>query len=149
MLLMQQEEYFLLFCLKKRKFQPLALIHPTIYLKETAIKEALRRAETIFKLANEWIFNEYILKKSGNYTQLKENSELQYETEYVLHGKPSDIENLKSTVLQLLLLRETANYIYLCSNPGKSGEAEALAVAIALAAYSPTTNSLDVRIFFS
>ena len=35
------------------------------------------------------------------------------------------------------MLRETANYIFLCSNPAKSGEAEALAVAIALAAYSP------------
>lgn len=113
-------------------------INPSNYISERNCNKGSSLAgRNNLQAGDEWIFNEYILKKAGNYTQLKENSELQYETEYVLHGKPSDIENLKNTVVQLLLLRETANYIFLCSNPGKSGEAETLAVAIALAAYSP------------
>lgn len=113
-------------------------INPSNYISErTYNKGSSLAGRKNLQVGDEWIFNEYILKKSGNYTQLKENSELQYETEYVLHGKPSDIENLKDTVGQLLLLRETANYIFLCSNPSKSGEAETLAAAIALAAYSP------------
>lgn len=87
--------------------------------------------------ADEFIFNEYILKKTGNFVTQKENSELQYELEYVLHGKNSDIENIKETVQKLLLLRETSNYIFLSLDAGKSSEAEILASAVALACYSP------------
>lgn len=113
-------------------------INPSNYLSERVCNKGSSLAgRKNLTAGDEWIFNEYILKKSGNYTQLKENSELQYETEYVLHGKTSDIENLKDTVGQLLWLRETANYTFLCSNPGKSGEAEKIALTIALAALSP------------
>lgn len=113
-------------------------INPSNYLSERNCNKGSSLAgRKGLQVGDEWIFNEYILKKSGNYTQIKENSELQYETEYVLHGKKSDIENLKATVEQLLLLRETANYVFLCSDPGKSGEAGVLAGTIALAALSP------------
>lgn len=86
---------------------------------------------------DELIFNEYILRKAGNYTQLKENSELQYELEYVLKGHDSDLQNLKAIVTQMLLLRETSNYIFLCTDAARNGEAETLAAAVALAVFCP------------
>lgn len=79
---------------------------------------------------DEMIFNEYLIKKCGRYTQPKEEGALQYQLEYILEGKSSDIENLKAVVNKLLLLRETANVIYLFSDGAKMAEAEALAVAI-------------------
>ena len=78
----------------------------------------------------ELIFNEYLIKKCGCYTLPKEEGALQYQLEYILEGESSDIENLKAVVNKLLLLRETANVIYLFSDGAKMAEAEALAVAI-------------------
>lgn len=81
-------------------------------------------------LTDELVFNEYILKKTGNFVDEKENSELSYETEYILSGKENDVDNLKSIVNQLLLMREVANYEYLCQDATKSGEADALAILL-------------------
>ena len=79
---------------------------------------------------DEMIFNEYLIKKCGCYTQPKEEGGLQYQLEYILAGESSDIENLKAVVNKLLLLRETANVIYLFSDGAKMAEAEALAIAV-------------------
>ncbi|MCH5280900.1 MAG: hypothetical protein J1E61_05470 [Lachnospiraceae bacterium] len=79
---------------------------------------------------DELVFNEYLIQKYGRYTQPKEEGALQYQLEYILEGKSSDIENLKAVVNKLLLLRETANVIYLFSDPAKMAEAEALAIAL-------------------
>lgn len=58
---------------------------------------------------------------------------LDYELEYIVAGKSSDRENLKSVIRQLLLLREGANYLYLQTDSVKREEALALATAIAAA----------------
>lgn len=79
---------------------------------------------------DELIFNEYLLKKCGSYILPKKEGALQYQLEYILEGKASDVENLKAVVNKLLLLRETANVIYLFSDTAKMAEAEALAVAL-------------------
>ncbi|MGN0132595.1 MAG: DUF5702 domain-containing protein [Lachnospiraceae bacterium] len=92
--------------------------------------------------AEELIFNEYLMKKCGNYTNPKENGALQYQLEYILTGKDNDVENLKAIVNRMLLLRETANVIYLFSDEGKMAEAEALAMAVTSAIALPELTEL-------
>lgn len=88
-------------------------------------------------IADELIFNEYLIHKCGSYTNPKETGALQYQLEYILMGRNSDIENLKAVVNKLLLLRETANVVYLFSDSGKMAEAEALALAVTSAIALP------------
>lgn len=115
-----------------------AAINPSNYLSERSCNVGSGLAgRKALKSTDELLFNEYILKKGGNYAFPKDNSELKYEMEYILHGKSSDIDNLKATITQLLFLREASNYIFLCANPQKSNEAELLADTISLAVFSP------------
>lgn len=87
--------------------------------------------EDLDSASNEILFGEYILDKFGTYTNKKDHEAISYEAEYVLIGKSSDLENLKGVVNRLLLLRETANVIYLLGDGPKLAEAEALAATIA------------------
>lgn len=91
---------------------------------------------------DELIFNEYLLKKCGCYTEPKESGALEYQIEYILEGKSNDIENLKAVVNKLLLIRETANVIYLFSDSAKVAEAEALAIAVTSAVAMPELSEL-------
>lgn len=88
-------------------------------------------------IADELVFNEYLLHKCGSYTNPKETGALQYQLEYILMGRNQDVENLKAVVNKLLLLRETANVVYLFSDSGKMAEAEALALAVTSAVALP------------
>lgn len=87
--------------------------------------------------ADEFIFNEYLIKKCGCYTAPKESGALQYQLEYILAGKDNDVENLKAIVNRLLLLREAANVVYLFSDSAKMAEAEALALSVTSAIALP------------
>lgn len=82
------------------------------------------------------LFQQYLLTYLSNYTDEKEHA-LNYELEYLLGGKATDIENMKVVVNQLLALREAANFLYLSSSPQKVEEARVLAVAIAGASMNP------------
>lgn len=53
-----------------------------------------------------------------------------YEMEYLLSGKESDMENLKSVVYQLLAVREAANLATLATDSARQNEAYAIATAI-------------------
>jgi hypothetical protein len=77
------------------------------------------------------LMQQYLTTYMGDYTNVKENRALSYELEYLLCGKGSDIENLKSTVNRLLLLRESCNLAYLATDLEKQGEALALATSMA------------------
>lgn len=69
--------------------------------------------------------NLYILDKfdtlCDNKTALSknENSELKYETEYILFGHETDRENLESTITGICVLRTLLNLIYLYTSPEK------------------------------
>ncbi len=56
---------------------------------------------------------------------------LDYQMEYVLCGHASDQENLEQVILQILLLREGVNYVFLLSHPEYSDQAQTLAVLLA------------------
>lgn len=77
------------------------------------------------------IFHEYILTYTGHYGAEKEDSLLQYQTEYILSGMDTDVENLKGVAYQLLLIRAAANMVHLVSDGEKMAAAEALAGTLA------------------
>lgn len=93
-------------------------------------------------VSDELIFNEYLIRKCGKYTNPKKTGALQYQLEYILIGRDNDVENLKAVVNKLLLLRETANVVYLFSDSGKMAEAEALALAVTSAIALPELTEL-------
>lgn len=83
------------------------------------------------QLLQRFFFQEYLLRYMGRYGQEKEESALSYQMEYLLVGKNSDIENLRSIANRLCAIREAANVIYLFSDQEKCLEAEALATVLA------------------
>lgn len=84
------------------------------------------------------LFEKYILEKFSSAVEKKgEARSLDYEIEYLLCGKESDEENLKSTVNQLLMFRFAMNYKYLLSDIQKQEEAETMAAAISLLILNP------------
>ncbi len=81
-------------------------------------------------VAERLLFDAYVLEKCGTYLEPKKTGQLQYQAEYVLAGKESDIENLKEVAERLLLLREVSNCIYILSDGAKVAEASALSATI-------------------
>ena len=71
-------------------------------------------------------FKEYLLNHFHDYRSWKD-TKLKYELEYILSGKRSDRENLKSTIQKLLLIREGCNYAFCAADVQMSSEAGALA----------------------
>lgn len=84
----------------------------------------------VVSLAERLLFDAYILEKCGTYRNPKRTGQLQYQTEYILAGKESDIDNLKEVVERLLLFREVSNCVYLLSDGAKVAEALTLATSI-------------------
>ncbi len=78
----------------------------------------------------EILFIEYILEKSANYIESEEASYLTYETEYIIAGKESDIENLKTVVNRMLLIRETLNVAHILEDAEKMQELEVLSAGL-------------------
>ena len=71
-------------------------------------------------------------------TQKKtERNALNYEMEYLIGGKNSDIDNLKTSVNRLLLLREGVNLLYLETHPEKNQQAMQVALALTSAMANP------------
>lgn len=95
-------------------------------------------------------FAMYACDHTGSFLHPKEEGVLSYQMEYILAGKSNDTDNLKSVVERLLLLRETANVVYLFSDAVKVGEAESLALTIASAAGAPVlTELIKVSLLFA
>jgi len=86
---------------------------------------------------NSFFFREYLLRYFRHYDQGEPSGALDYEIEYLIGGKEEDIENLKSVAWRLSGIREAANAEYLFQNGSKCGEAEILAVTLALLLQSP------------
>lgn len=76
------------------------------------------------------LYGEYILEYFPNFCSDQAKSGIQYEAEYILFGKDSDEENLKTCVNRLIWIREGMNAAHIFSSPQKMEEALALATAI-------------------
>ena len=79
---------------------------------------------------DELIYNEYLMKFYGNYTNIKPNGLLDYQIEYILYGGDSDVSNLRTCAERLFALRAVSNMIYIMQDKGKKAEVEALATVI-------------------
>jgi len=79
------------------------------------------------ELAEKYLFQEYLLRYMGRYGAEKEEAVLRYQIEYLIAGKESDVENLRSVANRICAVREAANAIYLMSNDVKMAEIEAAA----------------------
>lgn len=82
-------------------------------------------------------FNLYLLDKFGSAVEGKEQTFLQYELEYLLEGRMSDMENLEAVIGKLCGIRFGINYAYLLTNQTMQAEAEAFAGTISVVAAVP------------
>ena len=96
-----------------------------------------QEAANISGTPNDILFLTYLFEKCGYYGNLKEDSLLQYQIEYIIAGKDNDWQNLEQIVKRLLRWREVSNMIYILSDSGKVAEAEAMALALAAVTLQP------------
>lgn len=86
-------------------------------------------------IANDAFFHAYLLERFSNAVELLQEEEepgnwLDYQVEYMIAGKDSDITNLESVCGRLLAMREGINYAYLLTDTTKVAECGALAAAL-------------------
>lgn len=81
-------------------------------------------------ITDRFLFQEYLLRYMGRYGSEREEDALKYQIEYLLAGRESDVDNLKSAANRLLAFREAANVLYLLTNAEKNAEVKALATAL-------------------
>ena len=98
------------------------------------VSEGSSRVE---QLLERFLFQEYLLKYMGRYGLEDEENALLYQVEYLIAGKDSDVENLRSVANRLCLLREVANTVYILSDEEKCAEAELLADLLSAAVMLP------------
>lgn len=83
------------------------------------------------------LVQQYLLTYMADYTNSFEGRGLNYELEYIISGKNSDIDNLRTVVNELLLLREAANWAYLNSDVQKVAVAQGMATTLAGVSVNP------------
>ena len=98
--------------------------------------EMTQPVKTDSSYASSLLFQQYLMDKLGCYTNPASGG-LKYQTEYLLCGKTSDRENLKSVARRLLLVREGVNAAFLMADPAKRAQMHGLALAIASAFLIP------------
>ena len=97
----------------------------------TADSSSEDEEETIAQAAaNKVIFGQYVLGHFGNAVSVKDDTALDYEVEYILGGKDSDVENMKVVVGKIVALRSSLNFISILQDSAKKEEAYALATAM-------------------
>lgn len=120
-------------------------------LQGTGVLQERAEKQSLFTESKEKILlNAYIFQKYGYYGQEKENAALDYQVEYLLGGKDSDIENLKATAEKLLLLREASNAAYLYGDAAKRAEITSMAASVSAVALAPYLQPmLEISILFA
>lgn len=94
------------------------------------------------QLTERFLFQEYLVNYMGRYGCGEEDNALQYQLEYIVNGKDSDIENLHATVMTLCAVREVANTVYLFADKEKCAAAEVVATVLAAAMLLPEITDL-------
>ncbi|MCM1537335.1 MAG: DUF5702 domain-containing protein [bacterium] len=119
-------------------------VNPDNYVSHRTLNTGTGAAcgDTAFSVVDEVLFGEYLIEKCGNYRKPSAAGALQYELEYILAGKSSDIENLRWVAGRLILLREAANAAYLYSDSTKVSEADVMAWGLAIVSLKPDLQPL-------
>lgn len=89
------------------------------------------------QLVERFFFQEYLMRYMGNYRKPSGEGVLEYQIEYLIAGKTSDTENLRSVANTLCAIREAANVSYLYSDQEKCAIAELAGFALASAMMIP------------
>ena len=75
-------------------------------------------------------FNEYVMKKCGNYVHPKEDSYLKYQAEYIFVGSSSDSMNLSMTLHNVFAIRTAANALSIKQDKQKMAVIDVIATAL-------------------
>lgn len=120
-------------------------------LRGTGVLQERMEKDGAFTEAKEKVLlDAYIFQKFGYFGQEKENAGLDYQVEYLLEGKGTDMENLKAVVNKLLLFREAANAAYLYGDAAKRAEISAMAASVAAVTVAPYLQPLlETSILFA
>lgn len=94
-----------------KAFNPLEHVSYRWKIQGTEVLE-----ENRFDITEEILFGEYILLKMGNYRNVREDSKIDYQVEYILFGGAQDTYNLYKMCERLFLFRGAANLIMLLSD---------------------------------
>lgn len=94
------------------------------------------------QLIEKFLFQEYLLQYMGHYGAESEEDVLHYQIEYLIAGKDSDTDNLRSIANRICVIREAANALYLLSNEQKRMEIEAVAAVVCIFAAIPELTDL-------
>lgn len=82
------------------------------------------------KVEDESAVYNYIFSKCGFQGNIKENSKLDYEIEYLICGKESDLENISEVMEAIFKSRYAVNFDYITSDSEKNEEAKTLALTV-------------------
>lgn len=88
------------------------------------------------------LFQEYLFRYAGNYLDIREGGQLDYQIEYLLFGDDSDGDNLIKTAAAICGLRETANMIYLLGDAEKREMISTISTALSAALFVPEAEPL-------
>jgi len=120
------------------------LSHRKLLTGTTGLREAISGQASW----EQFLVQEYILEKTGRYGQEKEGSLLKYQTEYILAGLESDIDNLKAVADALFVVREGANVLHIMGCDDKMSViqeiSDGLAAAIMMPEASPVIQILVI-----
>ncbi len=101
-------------------------------------------------LLNNYLFRKYILEYCGYYGNMKDDSRLGYQLEYLLYGKDNDFDNLDAFAGQVFRERYVINAAYLFSNAEKVSQAGTLATTVTTGIGSPQlSEAVKITILFS
>ena len=89
------------------------------------------------EIMERFFFQEYLLRYMGHYGREDTENALCYQIEYLVAGKNSDTDNLRSVANRICALREAANALYLMSDEEKKMEVEVMADLISAALTVP------------
>uniref|UniRef100_UPI004055BDB7 DUF5702 domain-containing protein n=1 Tax=Agathobacter sp. TaxID=2021311 RepID=UPI004055BDB7 len=110
-------------------------------IKNTVSNRELQKGTLEIVQKTDWVdrvlFQQYLADSLGSYQDVKNSHVFSYELEYLIGKKESDMENLKASVKQLLLVRQAANLLYLCSDAQKMQAAQACALGLAAVGVPP------------
>ena len=97
----------------------------------------LSKQSGLESMAERVLFQEYLLKYMGRYGCEQEEDVLKYQVEYLVSGKGSDVENLRSVAGRICAIREAANALYLLSNNEKRMEVQLIAEVVSALLWVP------------
>lgn len=97
----------------------------------------LENLSAMEQLTERFFFQEYLLKYMGRFGKENEENTLRYQIEYLIAGKNSDVENLRSVANRLCLIREAANAAYLWNDKTKHSEVRAAATVVCTLIFLP------------